>query len=126
MTHATEFDFSLRGWTPDADAADAKIEAVKRKATLAEMGIAALDPYGSALMTAEPKIKAKSRAVRLAWVNRPTPRKDARVAGLKFYISDKRCPANHDSRRYTSTGMCVACLYLRGEARATARLRANL
>ncbi len=86
-----------------------------RKATLASLGIKPLSPYDSAMMiTAQPKKPG-----------RVTPRKDARAAGKTFYISDKRCPWNHDSRRYTSTGQCVACMYIRGEVIAAARERAK-
>lgn len=58
-------------------------------------------------------------------VPKTTPRKVARAAGKKYYISGKRCPQNHDSRRYVSTGQCVVCVYIHHEASAAAKLVEN-
>ena len=94
------------------DKSKAKAE---REATLASLGIKPLSPYSSPLMdTAQSKKPG-----------RVTPRKTARAAGKTFYISDKRCPWNHNSRRYVSTGQCCACTYLSGEAVAAAKERAK-
>ncbi len=37
-------------------------------------------------------------------------RKLAKQNSELFYRSDKKCPQNHDSLRYTSTGTCVMCM----------------
>ena len=76
------------------------------------------------------KVRAKAEKVKPEPKPKPEPRarfprKDAAAAGKKYYISDKQCPANHESRRYTSTGQCVACTYLLGEAVSAGRLRAR-
>ena len=108
----------------DGDKAES---AAKRKATLVAMGIKPLVAFSSEMMDPpppkpKPKVKANPKS---GWANRPTPRKDAMAAGRTHFLSDKPCPANHDSRKYTSTGQCVACVALSGEAVATARLRAK-
>ncbi len=40
---------------------------------------------------------------------RPTPRKDARRQGEKFYFTGKACPAGHTSKRRVSSGCCIQC-----------------
>ena len=112
----------------DADKAESR---ATREATLKAMGIAPLSAYTSPMMITAPpepstgKPMSKRDAALAMWVIRPTPRKDAQAAGKMYYISDKPCLWNHDSRKYASTGQCVACMYVRGEALATAKERAK-
>ena len=115
-------DDVLVGPGPDADKAEAE---AARKATLLQMGIKPLVAFSSEMMDA-PVPEPRKDAALAGWANRPTPRKDAQAAGEKYYVSGKPCPANHKSRRYTSTGQCVACLHLVGEALAAGKHRAKV
>lgn len=46
---------------------------------------------------------------------------DAIAAGHLTYNTGKPCRRGHDSDRYTSNGMCVACVKMKDDARRTAR-----
>ena len=113
MSHFSEFDFSLRGFTtPEQDRKERAAARVEREKTLAKMGINSLDPYGSALMTATSNSK-ESGTGKGNW--RDGPRQVARRNGVSRYWG-RPCKAKHDSPRYVSTGQCVECMTLRWKA----------
>ncbi len=117
MSHFSEFDFSLRGFTsPEDDSKAAKAEKAKRKKTLRAMGIKPLSAFSSPMMTATAQPK-KPGVGKGRW--RDSPRQIARRNGLSRYWG-VLCKDNHDSPRYVSTGQCCKCLALRGCGKAAA------
>lgn len=51
-----------------------------------------------------------------------TSKQDAAIAaGHLTYNTEKPCRRGHNSDRYTSNGMCVACVKMKDEARRTSR-----
>ncbi len=85
---------------------DKKAEQATRRATLRQLGIHKLSPYGSPMMDGTAHSK-KSGSGKGRW--RDSPRQIARRNGLSRYWGGRVCGSNHESPRYVSTSQCVEC-----------------
>ena len=104
MSHFSECDWTLSGDSKRLEG-EAAAEVKLRESTLAALGINPLVPYDFALTDIERSDKRKPPRGN----SRMTPRKVARAAGLRFYISGRACPAGHTVERRVSNGGCPLC-----------------